>query len=576
MKGGVLTDCAPCTAGYHCPENATVDPTPCGKGYFSHEGQQSCTICAAGRYCNVNATSFDSMWYSRICPAGLECPEGMDRMPQAYSDSCRKGHYCPRGDISTCPMPCPNGTFNEHTGMKQVSDCQACTEGYYCIPEGLETPAGPCPGGYYCPTGTSEPYTNPCGVGFYRNGSARGSYQDCAQCISGYYCNEEGLAWPKDCPPGYFCVTGSTYPQPCPLGTYSNSSNLRRSTDCTPCPGGYYCDGVGRTEPTDVCDAGFYCREKAYTSAPPEGATGGVCPAGGYCPPGSAIGSACDPGYYSASPGAKTKYDCVPCQPGYFCAGSSSSNATQLCAAGYYCTGGASIPTQFEVTAGHYSKAGAFKEEPCPFGTYQPATKSSECLSCPQGYYCNVTGTVVPEICPKGNYCPPKSRYPTPCDRGTFLSVEGYYEADHCDPCTPGYSCDSVGLAEAINLCDPGFYCLIGSNTTQPVDGSSGDVCPAGYYCPEGTGNYQVSPCPQGSYNNVTGLTHADNCTLCDPGLVCSVAGLTSPDDVCDVGYYCRGGAYSNRPMDGGITGDPCTVGHYCPLGTGKSIIVSL
>jgi hypothetical protein len=73
--------------------------------------------------------------------------------------------------------------------------------------------------------------------------------------------------------------------------------------------GGYYCDGIGRTSPTDVCDAGFYCREKAYTSAPPDGLTGGLCPAGGYCPPGSATASSCVVGKYSASPGAKTEFE---------------------------------------------------------------------------------------------------------------------------------------------------------------------------------------------------------------------------------------------------------------------------
>ena len=59
-----------------------------------------------------------------------------------------------------------------------------------------------------------------------------------------YFCSA-GLAIPLDCPAGYFCVTGSTYFQPCPLGTYSNSTNLRWSEDCAPCPGGWYCDGIG-------------------------------------------------------------------------------------------------------------------------------------------------------------------------------------------------------------------------------------------------------------------------------------------------------------------------------------------
>jgi hypothetical protein len=384
-KGESTTNCAQCTAGSYCPTEVTVTPLPCDKSWYSDWGATVCITCAAGHYCDQNTTSSDFMNSDRICPAGVECPPGMSQAPDLTNDKCRKGHYCPRGDVNPYPVPCPNGTFNAEFGMEAVSDCQDCTPGSYCIPEGLETPAGPCPGGYFCPLGTADPYTFPCSTGFYRNGSAKESFQDCAECISGFYCNVEGLAEPIECPRGSFCVSGSTRPQPCPQGTYGNSTGLRRSTDCTPCPGGYYCDGIGRTEPADVCDAGFYCREKAYTSAPPEGLTGGVCPAGGYCPPASAIATPCPLGKYSKSPGAKTDFDCIPCDPGHFCAGSSSTDASQQCSAGYYCTGGSGVPTQYDVQQGHYSKDGAFKQEPCPRGQYQPAVRSSSCLTCPQG-----------------------------------------------------------------------------------------------------------------------------------------------------------------------------------------------
>lgn len=70
---------------------------------------------------------------------------------------------------------------------------------------------------------------------------------------------------------GSFCPAGSQFPQPCPTGTYGNSTLLRRSEDCTPCPGGYYCEGAGNLEPTDVCDAGFYCSWKAVSSVSSKG-----------------------------------------------------------------------------------------------------------------------------------------------------------------------------------------------------------------------------------------------------------------------------------------------------------------
>ena len=506
---------------------------------------------------------------NRVCPAGVECPPGMSRVPDLVQDKCRKGYYCPRGDVNRYPVPCPNGTFNEEYGLKQVSECQACTPGYYCVPEGLETPAGDCPGGHYCPLGTAEPTTYPCPVGFYRNQSAAYSFQDCTECVSGYYCDVEGLAIPKECPAGFFCVSGSTYPQPCGLGTFSNQTKLRTSSSCIPCTAGRYCDGFGLTEPTGLCDAGFYCREGAYSSAPPEGLMGGLCTQGGYCPAGAKTVEACPLGYYSPRQGAKSELDCVPCDPGYYCAGTGSAASDSPCSAGYYCTGGASVGTQFDVQPGYYSKAGAFKQEPCPRGTYQPASNSESCLDCPQGYYCNTTGLTNEVICPAGSYCPLRSEIPTPCPRGTFLRDVGRYDIGHCNPCLAGYACDVVGIAEPTTQCLAGYYCTSGSNTTTPVAESFGDVCPQGYYCPQGTGYYITSPCKNGTYSNASGLQAEADCTQCDPGKVCNGEALLEPNGICAEGYYCKLGAKVDKPADGGATGDPCTLGHYCPTGTG-------
>lgn len=316
--------------------------------------------------------------------------------------------------------------------------------------------------------------------------------------------------------------------------------------------------------------SGFYCREKAYTSAPPDGLTGGLCPAGGYCPAGSATPLPCEVGYYSNYAGAKTQYDCIPCDPGYFCAGSSSVNATQECSPGYYCTGGAGVPTQHETEAGYYTESGAFKMEPCPPGTYQPARLSETCLDCPQGFYCNGTATTSPIICPKGHYCPKKSEWPTPCPAGTSQIDEGEYELAHCDSCTVGMACESDGLELPNINCDPGHYCLNGSSTRVPIGEAFGDLCPPGYYCPEATSAYEHFPCPNGTYSNYSGNSHSDNCTLCDGGLVCSGGGLTEPNGVCAAGWYCIQGAYTDKPADGGATGDVCPIGYYCPEGTGR------
>ena len=44
---------------------------------------------------------------------------------------------------------------------------------------------------------------------------------------------------------------------------------------------GYYCGAVGQSAPTDVCEAGFYCRQYANTSTPKMGYDANICPPGG-------------------------------------------------------------------------------------------------------------------------------------------------------------------------------------------------------------------------------------------------------------------------------------------------------
>jgi len=132
-----------------------------------------------------------------VCPAGLECPTGMARAPDLFSDPCRIGYYCLRGDVSAYPTACPAGTFNPLRGLRQLADCTPCTAGYYCNASGLSAPSGPCPGGYYCPTGTGNPNSFPCPIGFYRNGAAKESFEDCSDCMSGFFCDVVGLQDPK-------------------------------------------------------------------------------------------------------------------------------------------------------------------------------------------------------------------------------------------------------------------------------------------------------------------------------------------------------------------------------------------
>ena len=62
------------------------------------------------------------------------------------------------------------------------------------------------------------------------------------------------------------------------------------------------------------------------------------------------------------------------------------------------------------------------------------------------------------------------------------------------------------------------------------------DVCPVGYFCPNGT-DYPF-PCPRGTFSNVEEVTDVDGCEPCPPGRYCNVSAytVTSEAPMCDPG----------------------------------------
>ena len=49
---------------------------------------------------------------------------------------------------------------------------------------------------------------------------------------------------------------GTSDPEPCPVGTYSNQTGLEASANCVTCDAGSYCQDPGIIEPTDHCTPG--------------------------------------------------------------------------------------------------------------------------------------------------------------------------------------------------------------------------------------------------------------------------------------------------------------------------------
>lgn len=113
---------------------------------------------------------------------------------------------------------------------------------------------GRCDPGTYCPAGASYKYN--CTLGMYCSQSELSAPE--GFCDEGYYCPGAATSPQEfDCPVGHFCPNGTGLPQPCRNGTYAPTTNLKEEGECTPCDGGFYCNGTGLSAVSGVCDAGM-------------------------------------------------------------------------------------------------------------------------------------------------------------------------------------------------------------------------------------------------------------------------------------------------------------------------------
>lgn len=64
-------------------------------------------------------------------------------------------------------------------------------------------------------------------------------------------------------------MKGSVTPLPCEEGTFGSRQALHSAFECTPCGGGRYCSGVGKSEPSGDCEEGFFCRGRAQSLVRP-------------------------------------------------------------------------------------------------------------------------------------------------------------------------------------------------------------------------------------------------------------------------------------------------------------------
>ncbi|KAH8067766.1 calcium ion binding protein [Aureococcus anophagefferens] len=596
-----MLDAMRCAAGYVCPPGtASVTQWPCDAGTFSDSRnlthERECDECLAGYVCDSATTS------------------------NTIAD-CSAGYYCPPGTSSTTmanEYACVAGTYSAATNLGAADECDACNASYYCSGGG-STVTATCTAGHYCPEGTGTPVE--CPAGTYSPNAGNDDEGDCADCPRGSYC-EAGSTAPAACPAGSFAAFANTkaegpesYPEEgeacalCPAG-----SARRGRQEPEPC-------GVGNHSAAARCT---YCPE-GMARAPD--LYRDACPAGYYCPTATAKPQPCPAGTFNRNTGMDAREDCVITPQGYYSISATSNFTDYKCAPGHWCPTGSTGPYQVPcperfynpdygggaITACGLCKSGgrgppsagraffflksppSFEPTNCPSGTYNNytgATSKDDCADCPPGYYCagsnnpyptgkcgegsyrkrpinqyNAEGELNGDLCPKGHYCPQGGQNnPIACPVGTFypgLGNDANSTDYDCEPCSPGFACNTTGIVTPKLPCDPGFFCRYAAETHRPDFGGSHGACsetntkkcdygpcPTGYQCPGGTG--EPEPCLPGFYSNRTGMTA---CAPCEPG--------ERPASAARVRRWC----------DGKRTDEllPCPRGSYCPNATGIS-----
>ncbi|XP_026190235.1 uncharacterized protein LOC113146601 [Cyclospora cayetanensis] len=536
FKGATSVDsCLPCPAGKACPTSGTAIPTNCEEGY----------------YCISQSTSAVPETLVPLSEA-LAAAAGLSGASTTGGAACPAGGFCPLG--TRFAVPCPPGMY---CGRSHLTEPQGtCAAGHFCVNSSeSDSPQGPtdacpsrsvggfCPAGHYCPVGSSEPIACPSGsVRQHRLGKDSSS---CDPCPAGSFCPSPGLQKAAgECAQGFVCPEGSkdVAEELCPSGSACGGATGEPQA----CQPGTFQADAGSTSCTN-CPAAFYCADAAQ---PPI-----ACPEGNYCPEGSQSPQPCPPGTYRSVKGGAAEDDCFSCPPGKYCSSWGTKSNLLDCPAGYYCRLGAGTLGNAVQYQSMFTANGQITDHNLSVAVEDPCNGVLPC--------------VYALVCPANTYCPKGSWTPTHCPSGTGHTRRGAASAVECLKCGAGVYCKSSGTQEP---CDEGFVCYGAAVTGRPLEGSTGEICPKGRYCPRGTTNSRV--CPIGTYGPTKGLSYA--CDPCPPGRVCQQEGLTeAPNIWCTKGSYCPEGAINPRQCPVGTYNDQlgqpdewgcleCPPGQYC------------
>lgn len=92
-------------------------------------------------------------------------------------------------------------------------------------------------------------------------------------------------------------------------------------------------------------------------------------------------------------------------------------------------------------------------------------------------------------------------------------------------PCPAGTYCQTAGLDNSTAECQEGYFCTLGAKKQNPTDGITGDICPAGFYCP--AGSTAPTACGIGTFSPSTGNNDISDCLNCTAGEHCADNNMT-------------------------------------------------
>ena len=173
----------------------------------------------------------------------------------------------------------------------------------------------------------------------------------------------------------------------------------------------------------------------------------------------------------------------------------------------------------------------------CSAGAYQPSPGRLQCLPCPLGHYCPHARMIAPIVCQGGWLCDEEGLVvPTKrCPPG-YVCLEGTGSSDPV-PDEPFVSLAPNATTNGIYRCLVGMYCLEGTAALVSMLGnfSTPQPCYQGYYCPPGSRSpFGSGGAPLGRFSSAPLYPG----TLCPPRFYCGpVTGSRSPTP-CPAGTY--------------------------------------